>query len=51
MLAVSIAGGVIAYMVGGRYAALLAVDYALLVCALVVAACLTVMIVQSLRLR
>jgi hypothetical protein len=51
MLAIGIAGGVITYMVRGRYVALLALDYALLVCALATAVCLTVMIVQSLRLR
>jgi hypothetical protein len=45
------AGGIIAYMIGGRYGALLALDYALMACALVVAVSLTVMIVQDLRQR
>jgi hypothetical protein len=45
------AGGIIAYMIGDRYGALLALDYALMACALVVAVSLTVMIVQDLRQR
>jgi hypothetical protein len=51
MLAVIIAGGVTAYMIGGRYGALLALDYALMACALVIAVSLALMIVQDLRRR